>query len=252
MGTATFRFYAELNDLIDPARRFRDSAYTFGGTPTLKDAIEALGVPHGEVDLVLCDGASARFGERLRDGARVAVYPVFEALDVAGTSRVRPEPLRDPRFLLDGHLGRLAAYLRLLGFDAAWERQPRDEDLARDAAAGHRILLTRDRGLLKRSAVTHGLLVRSTRSRTQLLEVVRRLQLQRLARPFTRCLTCNGELREVDKAAVLAELPPGSRARAEGVRRCAGCRQLFWLGSHSASQRALIAEALAERGASGE
>ena len=193
---------------------------------------------------MLLDGQPARFADRLRDGVRVAVYPVFEALDLAGTSLVREAPLREPRFVLDGHLGRLAAYLRLLGFDALWERQPRDEDLARTSAAEHRILLTRDRGLLKRSAVTHGLLVRSTRPRAQLLDVVRRLQLQRLARPLTRCLKCNGELRPAPEAADLAEVPPRARERAHGLRRCAACGQLFWIGSHFATLGKLIEEAL--------
>ena len=61
MSHATFRFYAELNDLIAPERRFRDSDYAFTGAPSVKDAVEALGVPHGEVDLVLLDGSPAGF-----------------------------------------------------------------------------------------------------------------------------------------------------------------------------------------------
>jgi uncharacterized protein with PIN domain/sulfur carrier protein ThiS len=244
VATATFRFYAELNDLVAPERRFRDSAVRFEGPLQLKDAVEALGVPHGEVDLVLVNGRSVPFSERLRDGDRVAVYPVLEAFDVAGLSQVRQEPLREPRFVLDGHLGRLAAYLRLLGFDALWEQQPRDEDLARVSAAEHRVLLTRDLGLLKRKPVTHGLWVRSLRPREQLREVVQRLHLERGARPFSRCLRCNGALETVEKRAVLDALPPVTRERVDEFWRCAGCAQVYWAGAHHARQRALIAEAL--------
>jgi uncharacterized protein with PIN domain len=244
--SATFRFYAELNDLLPRERRFRDSQLELDGTPSVKDCVEALGVPHGEVDLILVDGQSAPLTHRLRGGERVAVYPVFEALDVAGLTQVRAEPLRDVRFVLDGHLGRLAAYLRLLGFDARWEPQPRDEDLARTSAGERRVLLTRDLGLLKRSQVTHGLFVRSTDPRAQLAELVRRLHLQRLARPFTRCLRCNGLLAPAPLQAVRARLPERTRGRVIEVRQCAGCAQLYWEGSHHARLSALIAEALRE------
>src|SRR2546422_7148350 len=130
MPTVSIRFYAELNDLVAPERRFCDSEVAIDGSPAVKDVIESLGVPHGEIDLVLIDGRSAPFTARVGGGERVAVYPVFEAFDLSGLSEVRAEPLREPRFVLDGHLGRLAAYLRMLGFDALWEPQPADAELA--------------------------------------------------------------------------------------------------------------------------
>ena len=119
MHHAEVRFYAELNDFLPVDRRCGTFTYTFSGSPSVKDAIEALGVPHTEVDLVLADGESVDFAWRLHDGARLSVYPVFEALDVSAISRVRPTPLRDLRFVLDDHLGRLARYLRLAGFDVS-------------------------------------------------------------------------------------------------------------------------------------
>jgi uncharacterized protein with PIN domain len=244
MSRATIRFYAELNDLVVPERRFRDSEVDFAGSPAVKDVIESLGVPHGEIDLLLLNGRPVGLGERLRDGDRVAVYPVFEAFDVGALPTVRAAPLREPRFVLDGHLGRLAAYLRMLGFDVLWDQQPSDVDLARISADERRILLTRDRGLLKRSQVTHGFFVRATHPEEQLREVVERLQLQRLARPFTRCLRCNGALESVELAAVEGELPPRVRARVEEVRRCAGCRKLYWAGTHHDRMSALVGRVL--------
>lgn len=150
------------------------------------------------------------------------MYPVFESLDISPVSRVRPEPLRRPRFVLDGHLGRLAAYLRLLGFDAFYERNLPDEVLARISSKERRILLTRDRGLLKRSQVTHGYLVRETEPRRQLAEVLDRFDLWRAARPFSRCLRCNGELVAAAKEEVADRLPPKVRGRCREFSRCRG------------------------------
>jgi uncharacterized protein len=244
MGRATVRFYAELNDLVLPERRFRDSEVEFAGSPAVKDVIESLGVPHGEIDLLLLNGQSAAFADRLQDGDRVAVYPAFEAFDVGELTSVRAAPLREPRFVLDGHLGRLAAYLRMLGFDVQWQSQPTDADLARISADERRILLTRDLGLLKRSQVTHGLFVRATAPEDQLGEIVERLHLQRLAQPFTRCLSCNAALEHVELATVEGELPPRVRERVREVRRCAGCGKLYWAGTHHDRMSELIARVL--------
>ena len=131
-----------------------------------------------------------------------------------------------------------------MGFDALWEQQPADAELARVSADEHRILLTRDLGLLKRSQVTHGLFVRSTDPEQQLREIVERLHLEGAARPFTRCLRCNGALEDVDLAAVAAELPPNVRERVREARRCAGCGKLYWAGTHHDRMTALIARVL--------
>src|SRR5262249_11501077 len=151
-----FRFYAELNDFLPPDLRFREFPHSFPEGATVKDRIESLGPPHPEVDLILVNGESVDFSRRLRDGDRVSVYPVFEACASAGLNRLRPEPLRDPRFVLDTHLGKLAGRLRMVGFDTLYRNCYTDEQLARISRDERRILLTRDVGLLKRSAVTHG------------------------------------------------------------------------------------------------
>src|ERR1019366_5098447 len=154
MPVANFRFYAELNDFLLLERRFTEFAYGFLDAAPVKDRIESFGVPHTEIDLILVNGQSVDFAYRVQDGDRISVYPVFEAFDIAGLTRLRPEPLREPRFVLDTHLGKLAAYLRLTGFDTLYQNCWGDEELARISRDEHRILLTRDVGLLKRSAVT--------------------------------------------------------------------------------------------------
>ena len=133
--SASFRFYEELNDFLPRENRKRAFDYAFNGTPAVKDAIEAIGVPHTEVDLILVDGVSVGFAHLLQGGERVAVYPTFERLDISPLNRLRPQPLREPRFILDVHLGKLARYLRLAGFDAAYGDEADDAAIAARAAA---------------------------------------------------------------------------------------------------------------------
>jgi hypothetical protein len=245
MRRAHFRFYAELNDFLPEARRGVAFAHEFSGNPSVKDVIEALGVPHPEVDLILADGESVAFSWTLRDGARVAVYPVFESIDITPLSRVRPAPLRETRFVVDGHLGRLARYLRMVGFDTRWRPDARDDELARVAAEEERIVLTRDRGLLKRRNVTHGLCVRATDPTRQLAEVVARLDLSRGMAPFRRCLRCNDLLEAASREDVMEELPPRIREHHETFRRCRSCGRVYWAGTHHDRMERLIAEVLA-------
>src|SRR5262249_52305094 len=129
MQVASFRLYAELNDFLPPAQRQIPFVYCFNGMPTIKEAIEAVGVPHTEVDLILVNGVSVAFDYRLRDGDSVAVYPVFESFDIAPLLRLRPQPLRETKFILDVHLGKLAKYLRLLGFDTLYRNDYQDPDI---------------------------------------------------------------------------------------------------------------------------
>jgi hypothetical protein len=240
MKQASLRFYAELNDFLPPERRAADIPCPFHVSPAVRDLIESLGVPHTEVDLILANGESVDFDYAVQDGDRISVYPVFESLDIAPVARVRPEPLRHPRFVADVHLGRLAAYLRMLGFDTLYRNDASDEDLARTASEDERILLTRDRGLLKRGAVTRGYYVREIRPRPQLAEVLARFELARLAAPFTRCLACNAPLVSAAKEAVADRLPPGVREHHDEFLECPACRHVYWKGTHYQRMRALV------------
>jgi uncharacterized protein with PIN domain len=239
---ARFRFYAELNDFLPPEKRMIAFDLPFQGRQTVKHLIESLGVPHTEVDLVLVNGESVDFARILEDGDQVSVYPVFEAFDIAPASRVRAHPLRQTRFVLDTHLGRLAGYLRMLGFDTLYRNDSTDEQLARTSSEEHRILLTRDRGLLKRSTVTHGYYIREVSPRRLLAEVVCRFDLAGSAKPFTRCLVCNEILREVPKEDVASRMPPLSRAHYHRIRECPGCRRVYWDGSHYRRMQRLVDE----------
>src|SRR5512142_24962 len=146
-ATSRFRFYEELNDFLHEDRRKREFPIEIDRARSVKDAIESAGVPHTEVDLILVDGHSVDFTHVLRGGERVAVYPMFEALDIAPIQRLRPMPLREPRFVADGHLGKLARHLRMAGFDTAWANDRPDDEIVRLSIVERRTILTRDKAM---------------------------------------------------------------------------------------------------------
>ena len=229
---AEFRFYAELNDFFKPAQRQQTVPYRFNGHPGIKDPIEALGVPHTEVDLIVVNGASVGFDYRLRDGDRVAVYPKFESLDVSPIVKLRERPLRRVAFVVDVNLGRLARMLRLLGFDTLFSNAYADAEIVAISEAQGRIVLTRDRRLLHAKAVTHGYWVRSVWPRRQVDEVVRRFDLADQVRPFSRCADCNGRIEPVPKEQVADRLEPKTKKYYETFYRCPDCGKVYWEGSH--------------------
>jgi uncharacterized protein with PIN domain/sulfur carrier protein ThiS len=240
-ATAQFRFYEELNDFLAPALRRRDIAYCCARAATVKNAIEALGVPHTEVEVVLVNGESVDFSYLVCEGDRVSVYPKFESFDVTPLLRVRAQPLRELRFVADAHLGGLARLLRMLGFDTLYSNTIADDEIRDLAAHDARVVLTRDRELLKRKEITHGCYVRALKPEHQLREIVQRLQLESSARPFTLCLHCNWPLVPVDKEAVIARLPERVALHYYVFTTCTACERIFWAGSHWTRMRALLA-----------
>jgi uncharacterized protein with PIN domain len=237
------RFYAELCGLLPRQHRSGRISHRPIETQSVKDLIESYGVPHTEVEVILVDGHSVGWEHRARAGERVSVYPVFESFDVRPLIRLRPEPLRETRFVLDGHLGALARRLRLLGFDCLYDTEADDDDLVEISVRDRRILLTRDRLLLRRRAVTHGYLLRSDRPDEQVTEVVRRFQLSASIEPFTRCPACNGKLRAVAKADIEHRLPPGTRRTYDDFQTCPDCGRDYWRGAHHARLERIVADA---------
>ncbi|MGE5246139.1 MAG: Mut7-C RNAse domain-containing protein [Betaproteobacteria bacterium] len=231
MLEVTVRIYGPLNDFLTPARRQVTGRIVLKRRAAVKDVVEAIGVPHPEIDLVLVDGSPVRFDYVVRSGDRIAVFPRFVSLDIDALSRVRVTPPEPIRFVADVHLGALARRLRLAGFDTAYRNDAGDADLAQISAREQRVLLTRDQALLKRSIVAHGCFLRATRPHDQLVEVLRRFGPLPI-RPFSRCTRCNGVLRDVPKAEVDAALLPRTRAYYDRFRRCAACGRVYWQGSH--------------------
>ena len=247
MVMATFRFYEELNDFLAPNRRRHAFDCSCARAATVKHMIEALGVPHTEVELVMVNGESVGFERMLGDGDRVAVYPKFETFDVSSLVRVREQPLRVSRFVADAHLGGLARLLRMAGFDTLYDNNFGDSEIEIIAAQDARIVLTRDRDLLKRRSITHGCYVRMLKPAQQLREIFDRLDLARSARPFTLCLHCNAPLRVIDQELVRERIPPRVVASYEHFSACDMCQRVFWEGTHWQRMRAMLADTMRAR-----
>ncbi len=232
------RFHGALNDFLPPSRRNQPFTLPLQGTPSVKDLIESLGPPHPEVDVVRVDGEAVDFAHRVRPGARVEVYPA--SMDVAPGLRVGPALQAMPRFVLDVGLGRLAGFLRMLGFDALWRNDFEDEVLARLSHEEDRILLSRDLGVLKRGEVVRGYFPRSTAPVEQLMEVARRYGLASRMRPFSRCLACNAALTSAEPAEVRDRVPERVAERHSRFQQCPGCRRVYWAGTHHQRMQALV------------
>jgi uncharacterized protein len=245
LRSASVRFYGSLNDFLPAACRQATFVCAFDSSPSVKDIVEALGVPHPEIDLLVVDGQSVDFGYRLRDGDRVAVFPPIRAFDLGETVRLRPPPQPEPRFIADVHLGRLTAYLRLAGFDSKYRNDYSDDEIVAISASEDRVLLTRDVGVLKHRIVTRGYFVRETQPARQLIEVLHHFDLVTGAAPFTRCLRCNSRLHVVAKDPVQHLLPARTRERYREFSRCPTCSRIYWQGSHYSRMRLFIDTALA-------
>jgi uncharacterized protein with PIN domain len=154
----------------------------------------------------------------------------------------RPQRLPCARFILDVHLGALARRLRLVGVDAVYPDDSDDDALIEQANAGQRVLLTQDRGLLRRRKLWLGAYVRGARPDEQLRDVLDRF-VPPLA-PWTRCTACNGPLSPARKRAVEQLLQPGTRRTYQAFSRCAACGRVYWHGAHSKRLQAIVDSAV--------
>lgn len=237
-----FRFEGDLKDHLSPPDRTQPELNKLFSTPgSVKDAIESFGIPHTEIGKIIVNQESVGFGYLLQDGDRVTAFGAVNGTLAQSTLRP-PLVAEEIRFILDVHLGRLAAYLRMLGFDTEYRTCLSDPEIAGISASEGRVLLTRDRGLLMRSMVTHGYWLRHTDSRLQTEEVLRRYHLTAHIRPWTRCMACNGLLHRVDKQAVLNRIPPRTVELHEEFSRCSDCRRVYWKGSHYARMQRWVEE----------
>ncbi len=231
------RFYQELNFFLTQKQKKRVLDYDAAPGQTVKDLIESFGVPHVEVDLVLVHGEPVDFSYQVREGDMISVYPVFERFDIRSVNKLRPEPLRESRFIADVHLGTLARRLRFLGFFTEYQTDADDRYLAERCASEGLILLSRDRQLLMRKIVERGLYVRATDPFEQVREVIGRLDLYSSIRTYSRCVACNGELRPLSPEGEewerrKGEIPPGVRRWCEEYKICSSCGKIYWRGSH--------------------
>ena len=231
-GQVYIRFYAELNELLPTSCRNIGFSYPIKKSRSVKDLIEAIGVPHTEVDLVFVNDLSVDFDYLVTGGEQIDVYPPTEGAHKAAALHNQPDPPAEPRFLLDVHLGRLAGYLRMLGIDTLYRNDYDDQTLADTSAKQNRILLTCDRKLLMRKKIKYGYLVRSRNPPEQVREVLKRYQLFDYRSKVARCLDCNGIIQSVSKAEIKDRLLPLTRQHYDAFYQCDSCHKLYWEGSH--------------------
>lgn len=232
MKSADFHLDDDLTQLLPRARRANAIVYQFSGPQSLKHLLESLGIPHTEVGAVQVNGKTEALQYLVNDGDQVEVSSSALAEDLAD----------EPRFVLDGHLGRLVSRLRMLGLDCLYWIDAEDGALLHAAISSNRILLTRDRRLLMRKILALGYLVRHLEPRRQLQEVLDRYRLRKWIRPFQRCIRCNHVLEPADKDSVLERLEPLTRRYFSEFRVCPGCGHIYWKGSHYDRMLALIAD----------
>lgn len=243
-STAIFHFEGNLNDFLPRQQRGQPISHAFDWRASIKDMIESLGVPHPEIEALQVNGVPVNFEYTVQHGDVIHVYPILAAPLVPENRVLRPALAMPPRFILDQHLGRLAAYLRMLGLDTRYRNDYHDEELAQVSHDEGRVLLTRDVGLLKRSLVIYGYFVRATHRELQVLEIADRYQLRPHIRPFRHCLNCNGLLDPVANAAVLDQLPADTARYYDEFYRCDRCGQLYWKGPHYQRMQSLLSRLL--------
>ena len=246
MATATFTFYDDLNYFLPRHRKHKLFAYSWDWKTSIKDTIESFGVPHPEIDLIVVNNTSVDLDYILQDSDDVHVYPIpyYEKHPLADKVRIIPKYEGRPRFILDTHLGRLASYLRMMGFDTLYRNDYPDDELAEVSNTENRILLTRDVGLLKRSLVVHGYYVRTLKPRQRLHEIAKRYALIDQIEPFKFCMRCNGQLHQVDKAEIREQLTDQTAQFYDVFHQCPECEQIYWKGSHYAKMEKLLDEVI--------
>ena len=236
----TFRFYEELNDFLPPEKRKVRFKHQFIDRASVKDMIESLGVPHTEIDLILVNGNSVDFNYIVQNEDEISVYPVFESLDISDVQHLRSKPLRDPKFIADIHLGSLARYLRMFGFDAIYKNDFSDNDIIETSLKDQRAILTRDRNLLKNKQITHGYWVRSNKIEDQVKEVIKRFDLRNNIKEFLRCLECNSIIIPVEKDKIEDRIPPKVKEWHDEFWYCRHCDKIYWKGTHYEKMRNFI------------
>lgn len=239
--TASFRYFGNLTKLLKRDYQQELIVYRFKEHPAVKDAIEAMGIPHTEVDIVLANNESVGFDQQLQNGDAIDVYPLGCAIPSAQLLHLTPRPPAPSKFILDVHLGKLARRLRLLGFDCSYDNEMDDAEIMQRSFTERRIILTRDRGILKHRKVVHGYLVRSDHVDEQVQEILTRFSLHDAIQTWLRCMACNGLLEQVEKSEIMDRLEPKTRLYYDDFRRCTVCDRLYWQGSHYAKIRDWLA-----------
>jgi hypothetical protein len=226
-------FWGNLKELLrPPCRGLKRVEYELTRQASVKDIIEALGVPHTEVGRLIVAGREISFSFPGADDDTLDVYPLSPPVDVTTPTLLRPEPLPGITFAVDMNVGKLATLLRMAGFDTFYRNDISDPELVEVAGREKRILLSKDTDLLKRKGVVFGYLVREIQPERQLAEIVQLFGIKEQFKPLSRCLRCNGLLQPVGKEEIIEQLEPLTKRYYDSFRRCLGCGKIYWPGTH--------------------
>ncbi len=241
MKNAYFRFYEELNDFLPEGKKKKQFEHNFHGRDSIKDMVESIGVPHIEIDMILVNGSSVDFSYIVQDKDEISVYPMFESFDISNVQHLRAKPLRNPKFIADVQLGTLAKYMRMLGLDTFYRNSYWKNEIIEISLKERRVILTKDKDLLKRTEITHGYWIRNDNPDQQIKELIKRFDLRNEIKEFTRCFQCNTELINVDKKDIQEKLPPKIREQQNEFSFCGSCNKIYWKGTHYEKMSAAIA-----------
>lgn len=246
MSKVTFRFYEELNDFLPVHRQKTDFKIDIRSKRSIKDMIEALGVPHTEIDLILINGESVDFNYIVSPEDRVSVYPVFESFNIENVTHLRKYPLRRTRFIANVNLGEITRCMRLLGLDVYYDPLISAREIIKISINENRIILTGSRKILKFKEVTHGIFIRPGKTEEQVKGVIDFLDIKNEVRPFSRCLLCNNSLEKISKERILDRIPPGVKESYDEYNHCTSCDRIYWKGTHHAKMQNVIDQILGE------
>ena len=244
MPKAIFRFYEKLNDLLPKHRQKTDSEAKFKGKRSVKDMIEALGVPHTEVDLVLANSESVNFSYIIQDADRISVYPVFKSINIENLTRLRPLPLHKTRFVADINLGDIVKYMRALGLDVFFDPSLSPLEIITISKNKNRIILTKSKNLLKYKEVSHGILIRPESTTKQIACIIESLDIKDRIKPFTRCLLCNSPLENISKKEIEDRIPLRTKEFCDEYVYCRKCDKIYWKGTNYIKIKNMIHEIL--------
>ncbi|MFN8671837.1 MAG: Mut7-C RNAse domain-containing protein [Candidatus Sericytochromatia bacterium] len=231
MNNAKFLFYGELNFFLPYNKKGQVIDISFKESPSVKDAIESLGIPHTEIGLIKLNDISIGFNYKLNDKDSFHIYPVNYSQEAKDNNLLRPK-IKEYKFMVDANIGKMSKYLRMMGFDTYYDLSIDDKEIVEIAEEQERIILTRDIGMLKRKIATHGYFIKSTDINEQVLEVIQRFELKDKINEFSICLECNTKVIRVNKEKVKDNVPERIFFDYEDFYECVKCKKFFWKGSH--------------------
>ena len=223
----------DLQQLLKREFRGQDKiAHELKRRASAKDVVESFGIPHTEIGVMRANGREISFSHIVENSETIEISPLYAPIDVLTASLLRPQPLQNITFAVDDNVGKLASLLRMAGLDTYYVNTISDRELVKIAHHEGRILLSKDKDLLKRKMIVFGRLVRAITPKKQLAEIIQLYGLREQLQPFSRCLKCNDLLQPIEKQEIIDRLEPLTIKYYDSFHTCRSCGNIYWPGSH--------------------